>query len=153
MYSMTDKRIKHGMYGTRIYRIWAAMKRRCYNTNYKEYYLYGGRGIKVCQEWLFFPRFKKWAIENGYDENLTLDRIDNERGYEPSNCRWTSPKAQSNNRRSNKVIEYNGQFKTLKEWSEIIGINYKCLYKRYKNGWSTLEMFETKSGDKRVQTP
>lgn len=81
----------------RLYAIWRKMHYRCENENHPSYYRYGGRGIKVCEEWNSLIVFGKWALENGYSEELTLDRIDNDRNYEPSNCRWATMKEQMNN--------------------------------------------------------
>ena len=94
---------KHGMSNTRLYTIWALMKYRCYNPSRKEYHNYGGRGIKVCDEWLHDSlSFFEWSYKNGYIEGagLTLDRIDVNGNYEPSNCRWVSRKTQCNNKRN-----------------------------------------------------
>lgn len=136
-----------------------AMKYRCNNPHYHSYKHYGGRGIKVCDEWSNEEKvcigkyihnqskgwlaFKEWALSNGYKEGLTLDRIDNNGNYEPSNCRWVSMKYQSNNRRCNFVLLYKGERKTLKQWSELLGINYTTLYSRLKRSkWSVERAFE-----------
>lgn len=90
----------HGGKGTRLYNIWRGMKQRCFNPNNRQYNDYGGRGITVCDEWKNdFPAFRDWALTHGYRDDLSIDRINNDSSYEPGNCRWTTAKVQSNNRR------------------------------------------------------
>ena len=109
----------------RILRIHRAMIHRCYNKNDMNYHHYGGRGIIVCEEWLNdYYIFKKWALENGYSDNLSIDRVDVNGNYEPSNCKWATNKEQGNNTRTNKMIEYKGQIKTLSEWCDELGLEY-----------------------------
>ena len=125
----------HGKEPKRLYFAWSNMRRRCYQKQNEKYASYGGRGIKVCDEWLHsFPAFREWALANGYKDNLTLDRIDANGNYEPSNCRWETQKTQQNNRRNNHRIEYNGETHTLAEWSEITGIPHYTISRREKKG-------------------
>lgn len=133
-----DGNTTHGMCKTRIYRIWQGIKRRCCNSNdYSHYKEYGGRGITVCEEWQRFESFYEWAMQNGYADDLTIDRIDVNGNYEPSNCRWTTPKEQANNTRTNRVFTYNGKTQTLTMWAEEYGINRATLYDRLirKHQW------------------
>lgn len=128
---------KHGMSNTRLYHIWEGMKRRCKNPKAKNYKNYGGKGISICDEWdRSFEVFYEWAMANGYEDGLTLDRIDVNGNYEPSNCRWASWEEQENNRSNNKYIEYNGQTKTIAEWTRIFGKPRHIVYHRLKRGWS-----------------
>ena len=135
----------HNQYNTRLYRIWSNMKNRCINTKVKCYKRYGGRGIKVCDEWLKFKPFYQWAINNGYQDNLSIDRIDVNGNYEPSNCRWITLFAQANNKRNNHFITHNNETHTLAEWSRITNIKARTLSKRITNyGWSIEKALTTK---------
>ena len=136
-----DGRVSHGMYGTRMYRIWASAKARCNNINHSEFELYGARGITFFDEWNCFEGFYEWAIVSGYQEHLSIDRIDTNGMYEPDNCKWSTPKEQANNRRSNIVVEYRGETKNLKEWAEKLNINYKMIWSRLKSGWDVEKAF------------
>ena len=118
---------KHGMCNTRLYRIWSDMKDRCTNPNNTKYSCYGGRGIAVCDNWHEFSAFKNWALSNGYDDNLTLDRIDTDGNYEPSNCRFLTIQRQQYNKRTNHLITYNGKTQTLTEWADERGIKRNTL--------------------------
>jgi len=134
---------KHGKSKTKIYHIWQAFKDRCYNQNNKHYMNYGGRGIKVCEEWKNdFNAFHDWAMANGYKDGLTIDRINNDGNYEPSNCRWASVKEQQNNRRCTVFITYNGIMKPLQEWADELGISRDTLMKRKRNGWCEKDIIE-----------
>lgn len=134
-------RIKHGQSYKRLYHIWQSMKQRCYNPNMKRYEDYGGRGIKVCDEWNDFINFYNWAINNGYAYNLSIDRINLDGDYEPQNCRWSTPKEQDNNRRNNVFITFNGKTQTIAQWSEETGIKYETLRSRIRRGLSIEQIF------------
>lgn len=124
---------KHGQSNTRLCHIWRDMHRRCENPKRNTYRLYGEKGISVCPEWSGskgFENFKEWSDEHGYSDNLTIDRIDNDKGYNPDNCRWTDYKTQANNISTNRWIEYNGERHTLAQWSDITGIPYGALKRR-----------------------
>lgn len=120
-----------------IHRTWNTMMTRCYNQNHESYYLYGGRGVGVCDEWKGsdpkgFSNFYDWAMKSGYEEHfmsngrnfLTLDRIDTDKGYSPDNCRWIPNKEQQNNKRADKDFNYNGETKTIKQW--LKQFYFKC---------------------------
>lgn len=142
-----------GIAKTRLYYIWSHMKQRCYNENETNYHKYGARGIKVCGEWLDdFMAFRKWALSNGYRDDLTLDRIDFNGNYEPSNCRWATYIQQANNTRKNHLLTFNGETHTLTEWSRIVKIKRPTIERRInKYGWSVEEALtiEPKRGFKR----
>lgn len=123
---------KHKMSRTRPYEIWQNMKRRCYNPHDVRYDRYGGRGITVCDEWRDdFAAFYEWAVNNGYADDLTIDRIDNDKGYSPENCRWADHETQCRNRASNINITIGNATKTLTEWCEIFELDYKTIVARY----------------------
>jgi len=126
------------MTGTRIHNIWRGVKIRCYDPNRADFNRYGGRGIKMSEEWRnSFKAFYKWASQNGYSDSLTLDRIDVNGNYEPNNCRWISLKAQENNRRDSKFITFNGECHTEAEWGEITGLGGRTIWARLNQcGWS-----------------
>lgn len=122
----------HGQSKTKLYGVWLAIKRRCYKTYDREYGNYGQRGISMCNEWLNnYQTFYKWSVENGYAEGLTIDRIDNNGNYEPTNCRWVTQKQQQRNKRNNHLIEYNGEKFTAIEFAEKFNINYSTLLTRF----------------------
>lgn len=128
---------RHGLCGTRLYRIWSLMKDRCTNPNSQEYRRYGGRGVGVCDEWIHNVKsFCDWAMANGYRDDLTIDRIDNDGNYCPENCRWVDMRVQSNNRRTNHFITHEGQTLTIAEWARRTGIPKEELRDRIcRRGW------------------
>lgn len=131
---------KHGMYKTKLYKTWNNMISRCYCNSFRNFKNYGGRGITVCKEWKEdFQTFADWALSHGYSDELTLDRIDVNGNYEPSNCRWITNKEQQHNKRSNRYITFNGKTHTLKQWSEITGIHPKTISTRIDRGWTIEE--------------
>lgn len=139
-----SKRVsKHHLRNSRLYGVWANIKQRCYNPKNSHYHVYGKKGIKMCDEWKNdFMSFYNWAMSNGYDENAkfgecTIDRIDNNGNYEPSNCRWINMKQQALNTSRNHLLELNGKKHTVYEWSIITGIDLNTLLKRINNyHWS-----------------
>ena len=118
----------------KLYNVWSTMKSRCLNKNNEKYHNYGGRGIKVCDEWLEFDPFYRWSKENGYKEGLSIDRIDVNGNYSPDNCRWADIETQSYNKRETVKVMVNGKEQTLKELSLTTGINMKTLSTRYVKG-------------------
>lgn len=133
--------------GDSLEKIYYAIRTRCYNEKHDHYKDYGGRGIKVCEEWLEprvgKERFIKWALENGYKKGLSIDRVDHEGDYSPNNCRWVTQKQQCNNTRKNINIYYNGKTHTLAEWCDILHLNYSKTYARlYRSHWSVEKAFE-----------
>jgi hypothetical protein len=128
---------------TRIYRIWAAMKNRCNNKNDVGYKNYGGRGIRVCSAWQRFEPFHEWAFAHGYEEELTIERIDVNGNYCPENCTWVEPFFQSRNTRRNIVVEYKGDKKCLKGWCEVLSLPYDNIHDRVSKGWDVVAAFET----------
>lgn len=128
---------KHGKTPTRLYRILKGMKDRCYNNKLMYYKNYGARGIKICDEWLNdFMAFYDWAMSNGYNDNLTIDRIDVNGNYEPNNCRWVDLKTQQNNLRNNILLTYNNKTQTISQWADELGLNKYNLYYRFHRGWN-----------------
>lgn len=119
----------------RIYSIWYSMKKRCNNPKTNSYERYGGRNISYCDEWEKFSNFFNWAISNGYDEDLTLDRIDNDKNYEPNNCRWVTWKEQANHKSTNRLIKSCGKTQTISQWAEELNINKNTLKGRLDNNW------------------
>jgi hypothetical protein len=125
----------HNKAKTRLYRIYMGMKTRCYNPNHVHYNKYGGKGIFICNEWLEnFMDFYNWAMENGYDDSLSIDRRDNDEGYYPNNCQWSTEKEQQNNIKRNLYITIDNINKSVYEWAEEYKLDPKLISKRYYNG-------------------
>ena len=144
----------HGGRNDRLYLVWMDMRRRCRDVNDHNYTNYGGRGIKVCDEWQNYPAFKEWAIKNGYNpyaerSKCTLDRINVNGNYEPSNCRWVDVITQCNNKRNNRLITHNGITQTITMWAREYDMKPALLHKRLNAGWdferavSTPSRYET----------
>ena len=132
-----SKNKTHGMRHSRLYNIWANMKARCNNPLATSYPSYGSRGIKVCDEWgRSFQDFYNWAATHGYTDELTIDRIDNDKDYTPDNCRWVSLAEQQRNRRNNCIVEINGERKTVTEWCRETSIPLSTIRNRIKRGIS-----------------
>lgn len=129
---------------TRLYNIWSDMKDRCRNTNSPAYKWYGGRGISYCQDWEGFDCFEQWALNNGYNDKLTIDRIDTNGNYCPENCRFVDMKAQNNNRRNNILFTIDGETKTLQLWCEQYNIHPNTVTSRIRRfGWTIEEALLT----------
>ena len=126
---------KHGKSKTRLYKIWDSMKYRCSDCVEPNY---GGKGITICSEWQDdFQAFYDWAMAHGYEDHLSIDRIDNSKGYSPDNCRWATVTEQNNNTQRNHYLTYNGKTQTISQWAEETGINREVLYSRInKRKWS-----------------
>ncbi len=135
-------RVIHGLSRKRIYHTWEAMISRCENIENSHYSNYGGRGINVCEQWHDVEIFVDWAMNNGYNDELTIDRIDVNGNYEPENCKWATWKEQANNRTNNVMITFNGKTQTLKQWSIELGINYNTLQSRINYGINLPELFQ-----------
>ena len=136
--------VSHGQSNTRLYQIWKDMKGRCNRPTSARFYTHGARGISVCDEWMAFEPFYKWAISNGYREDLTIDRIDNDGNYCPENCRWATPEEQGNNRRTNCFVEYNGKRLTIAELARLADININTLRQRLRRGVSVSDAINKK---------
>lgn len=143
--------VKHRKHETRLYRIWHGMVTRTENEKNLRFCDYGARGIKICDEWRKnFQKFYDWAMSHGYEDNLTIERIDNDEGYSPDNCCWADRKTQNNNRRYNVRIKYKGEEHTLSQWGERLEIAVGTLWSRiYIRGWTVEKAFETPVGKRK----
>lgn len=134
----------HGYGGSRLYHIWRGMKRRCFNKKdwaYKNYY--GVRGITMCDEWLDYAAFKEWALNNGYDDSLTIERKNNDGNYEPSNCEWIPFSMQGRNRRNNHFISFRGETHTIAEWEQKLNFRRGTIRNRISYGWDIEKILTT----------
>lgn len=129
---------KHGETKTRLYNIWVDMRQRCKKDGKPEHDNWGNRGITVCDEWNDYITFRDWSLQNGYSDELTIDRIDNNKGYYPGNCRWATYSEQAKNTRKSRLIEMDGESHTVKDWCEKLQIVSPCTaYRRVRQyGWS-----------------
>jgi len=150
----TQSNYRHGERDTRVYRIWNAMKNRCGCPNFCDYHNYGGRGIKVCDEWLEFLPFRDWALSSGYSDDLTLDRSNNDLGYSPENCRWISFRDQQNNRRNNHYVTIGEETKSITDWARVYNVPAYIIRDRIRRNWDKIEAITTphvKTKDKKCQ--
>ena len=135
---------KHGKSRSRLYHIWTSMKQRCANQNAINFEYYGGKGISVCDEWKNdFKSFYEWAMANGYSDDLTIERINNNQNYCPENCRWATNKEQQNHTSYNSLYTYNGETHSVMQWAEKVGISANMLYKRLHRGWDIARALTT----------
>lgn len=144
----TPPRYKHRIEDHKsLWSRWNGIKRRCSNENDERYHQYGGRGIKVCEEWLVsFDNFAEWALSHGYTDDLTLERIDVNGDYCPENCKWITLQEQAFNKRGTKWVEYKGERIQLMILCERLGVNYDTVHDRiYKRGWSVEDALEKPS--------
>lgn len=136
------KKYENSKIGEKLYNTWNRMIHRCYDPKNHKYYRYGARGISVCDEWKTdYDTFYNWAMNNGYQEGLSIDRINNDENYEPSNCRWATRKQQQRNMSRNKIIEYKGKNKCVSEWCEELNLYYPTIISRFYKGWSAEKAF------------
>ena len=141
---LKERTTTHNKRYTKIYNVWCGIKGRCYNLRQISYKHYGAKGIIMCDEWLNdFMNFYNWSMANGYKEGLSIDRIDINGNYEPSNCRWTDDKTQARNTTTNNYITYNGETHCLTEWAELYGLSYGTLKARLNRKWSFEEALTT----------
>lgn len=131
--------LRHGMCHTRLYRIWQNMKTRCNNPNATRFDTWGGKGIQVCEEWKSFEAFKDWAISNGYSDELTLDRIETDKNYEPGNCRWVTVDIQNINKDCVPKYEFQGITFCQSQAFELFGVKRTTFQSRLNKGMTVEE--------------
>ncbi|WP_288745778.1 hypothetical protein [uncultured Enterococcus sp.] len=138
------KKLKHGKSNKeRLYQTWKNMRQRCNNPKRPDFKRYGGRGIRVCNEWSDYSNFRTWALSNGYDDSLSIDRINVNGNYEPSNCRWADNYVQANNVRTNRIITFQNIQYTMAEFAKKLNISYSTLQHRIERGWSIEQIVDT----------
>lgn len=140
--------VKHGGCGTHLYDVWKSMRQRCYNNNSYDYKWYGGLGIKICDEWNDFSKFREWAVKNGYKRGLTIERINGMSDYCPDNCAWITIQEQQKNRKNVLRYEYNGELHTVDELCKISGISKSTFYDRKHKGWTIERIITTPKVEK-----
>lgn len=141
--SASARKHKHGDWKARLYSIYNNMKARCTNENAPTYKYYGGKGVTICDEWMSdYLLFKEWALNNGYKDDLTIDRIDSNGCYEPNNCRWATMAEQSKNKCNSRAYTAYGETKSLMEWSKFYDIPHSTLFMRMKRGRTFIEALE-----------
>lgn len=134
----------HGLSDHRLFRIYTHIKDRCYNPNNDSYHNYGGKGIRMSRKWLNdFMCFYKWALKNGYRDDLTIERKNLKGNYSSVNCTWATRKEQGNNRSTNRVLTYNGESLTMQQWSEKLNIKYTTIKLRLRRGMSVEQALST----------
>ena len=143
----------HGHSGDPVYNSWSNMIQRCTNPKHPSYHRYGGRGVTVCTDWMTASKFIEWAYLHGFRVGLSIERIDNDKGYCPENCRWASRKEQQRNRSVNHTVTHNGVTRCLTEWAEILGMNPETLQYRLTRAGLTVEEAFTRPVQRRQTGP
>ena len=141
---LLKRNTKHGKCGTRLYRIYRGMVQRCTYPKHKNYAQYGGKGVKICDEWLEYSAFEQWAKNNGYSDTLSIDRINVDGDYSPTNCRWVDVYTQAHNKSNNNKLTYNGETLTIAEWARKLNLRTGTLRYRIKRGLPNDLIFKAK---------